>query len=157
MKIGMDDLSRQFSEIESEALEAAERVFRSGRYILTQGEEVRHFERAYADYCETQFAIGTSSGTSALHIALIAAGVRPGDDVLVPAHTYIATAFAVSYTGAVPVLVDADPHLLHDRHRTSCRTNNAAHTRDHGRPPIRPPRRHGRRRCASARGQTNRR
>jgi dTDP-4-amino-4,6-dideoxygalactose transaminase len=109
MEIRLDELARQFSEIESEALEAAERVFRSGRYILTQGTEVSTFEAAYASYCDCAFAIGTSSGTSALQLALVAAGIEPGDEVLVPANTYIATAFAVSYTGATPVLVDAEP------------------------------------------------
>ncbi len=108
MEIRLDDLVQQFSEIETEALAAAARVFRSGRYILTQGEEVARFERAFAEYCEVPLAIGTSSGTSALQLALIAAGIGPGDEVLVPANTYIATAFAVSYSGAVPVLVDAD-------------------------------------------------
>ncbi|MDX6543727.1 MAG: hypothetical protein QOK32_1330 [Gaiellaceae bacterium] len=109
MEIRLDDLERQFSEIEAETIEAATRVFRSGRYVLTQGEEVKRFEAAFSAYCESAYAIGTSSGTAALQLALIAAGIGPGDEVLVPANTYIATAFAVSYTGATPVLVDADP------------------------------------------------
>jgi dTDP-4-amino-4,6-dideoxygalactose transaminase len=109
MKIALDDLALQFREIEDEALEASARVLRSGRYILTQGEEVAAFEAEFARYCEARHAVGLSSGTAALHLALAAAGVGRGDEVLVPANTYIATAFGASYTGATPVFVDADP------------------------------------------------
>jgi dTDP-4-amino-4,6-dideoxygalactose transaminase len=109
MKIPLDDLALQFREIEGEALDAAARVMRSGRYILTQGEEVTAFETEFARYCESRHAVGLSSGTAALHLAVKAAGIGAGDEVLVPANTYIATAFGVSYTGARPVFVDADP------------------------------------------------
>ena len=109
MKIALDDLALQFSEIEEEAMEATLRVYRSGRYILTQGEEVATFEAAFSRYCETTHAIGVSSGTAALHLALGALGMGPGDEVIVPANTYVATAFAVTYTGAKVVLVDVDP------------------------------------------------
>jgi dTDP-4-amino-4,6-dideoxygalactose transaminase len=109
VSIALDDLALQFREVEEEALEAAARVLRSGRYILTQGTEVKAFEDAFGAYCECAFTVGTSSGTSALQLALTGAGVLPGDEVLVPANTYIATAFAATHAGARPVLVDCDP------------------------------------------------
>jgi perosamine synthetase len=67
------------------------------------------FERGFADYVGTRFALATSSCTGALHLALMALGVGPGDEVLVPEVTWIATASAVTYTGAKPVFVDIDP------------------------------------------------
>lgn len=77
---------------------------------LTQGENVLEFERQFAGYIGSRFAVACTSGTSALHLALVAARVGPGDEVLVPDITYVATANAVRYTGATPVLVD----VLHD-------------------------------------------
>lgn len=109
MKVPFDNLAMQFAEIETEAMDAALRVFRSGKYILTQGQEVAKFERAFAQYCGADYCLGLSSGTEALHLALAATGIGPGDEVLVPANTYVATAFAVTYVGAQPVLVDVDP------------------------------------------------
>jgi dTDP-4-amino-4,6-dideoxygalactose transaminase len=73
------------------------------------GEEVEAFEREFAEYCETRFAIGTDSGMSALELGLRALGVGAGDEVITAANTFIATALAVSHTGARPVLVDIDP------------------------------------------------
>jgi dTDP-4-amino-4,6-dideoxygalactose transaminase len=107
--IPFDDLSLQFDELADELLEAAARVFRSGKYILTQGNEVNSFESEFAEYCGAAHAVGLSSGTEALHLGLLAAGVGDGDEVLVPANTYAATAFAISYCGAKPVMVDVDP------------------------------------------------
>lgn len=109
MEVPFDDLELQFREYADEALAAASRVMRSGRYVLTQGQEVAAFEQIFADYCGCRFAIGTSSGTAALQLALTAAGIGPGDEVVLPANTYIAGAFAITYTGARPVLVDIDP------------------------------------------------
>jgi perosamine synthetase len=79
----------------------------SGR--LTQGKTVERFERELADFLEVPHVIACSSGTAALHLALVAAGIGAGDEVLVPDLTFVATANAVSYTGAKPVLVDIDP------------------------------------------------
>jgi perosamine synthetase len=78
-------------------------------WISSSGGYVEKFERAFAEYLGVRHAVTTTSGTAALHLALVAAGVGPGDEVLIPAFTMIATAAAVCYTGATPVLVDADP------------------------------------------------
>jgi len=84
------------------------------RGAFTLGEPVEAFEREFADYCETEFAIGVSSGTEALVLALRALHIGPGDGVLVPSNSFIATAEAVSAVGAVPVMMDVDPdsHLV---------------------------------------------
>ena len=82
------------------------RVVDSGIYVL--GPEVRAFEEKFADYTGTGHSICVNSGTSALHLALLAAGVSEGDEVIVPAMTFIATAMAVTYIGAKPVCVDVD-------------------------------------------------
>ncbi len=81
---------------------------------FTLGEPVERFEREFADYCEADFAVGVSSGTEALVLALRALGIGPGDGVLVPSNSFIATAEAVSAVGAVPVMMDVDPdsHLV---------------------------------------------
>lgn len=76
---------------------------------ISSGRFVARFEHAWADYCGVRHAIATSSGTTALHLALLGLGLRPGDEVIVPATTYIATANAVRYCGAIPVFVDVEP------------------------------------------------
>jgi len=78
-------------------------------WISSTGEYVRRFEREFAGICGTRAAIGVCNGTVALHLALLSLDVRPGDEVLVPSLTYIATANAVRYVGAEPVFVDVDP------------------------------------------------
>ena len=78
-------------------------------WISSSGEYVRRFEHEFAKLCDADAAVSTSSGTTALHLALLALDVRPGDEVLVPSLTYIATANAVRYVGAEPVFVDVDP------------------------------------------------
>jgi dTDP-4-amino-4,6-dideoxygalactose transaminase len=80
----------------------------AARAAFTLGEEVEGFEREFAAYCGTEQAVGVSSGTAALELALRALGVGPGDEVIVPANSFIATAEAVSAAGAVPRLVDVD-------------------------------------------------
>jgi dTDP-3-amino-3,4,6-trideoxy-alpha-D-glucose transaminase len=84
------------------------------RGAFTLGEHVESFEQEFAAYCETDFAIGVSSGTEALALALRALEIGPGDEVIVPTNSFIATAEAVSAVGATPLLVDVDPdsHLL---------------------------------------------
>jgi dTDP-3-amino-3,4,6-trideoxy-alpha-D-glucose transaminase len=91
----------------SELLDAVERVARDAAFIL--GREVEEFEGAFAAYCGTQEAVGVGSGTDALALVLRALGIGPGDDVIVPANTFIATAEAVDIAGATPRLVDVDP------------------------------------------------
>lgn len=83
-------------------------AMRSG-WISSLGPFVEKFERSFAEMCGTQFALGVTSGTTALHLALLGLDVRPGDEVLVPAFTYVATANAVRYVGGEPVFVDIDP------------------------------------------------
>jgi len=78
-------------------------------WISSLGEYVGRFEREFARFCEAAHGVGTSNGTAALHLALASLGIGPGDEVLVPDLTFVATANAVRYTGATPVLVDVDP------------------------------------------------
>ena len=78
-------------------------------WISSLGEYVGRFEREFARFCEAEHGIATSNGTTALHLALATLGIGPGDEVLVPDLTFIATANVVRYTGATPVLVDAEP------------------------------------------------
>jgi dTDP-3-amino-3,4,6-trideoxy-alpha-D-glucose transaminase len=98
-----------------ELLEAVERVARSAAFIL--GSEVEAFEAEFSAYCETSEAVGVASGTDAIALALMALGIGPGDEVIVPANSFIASAEAVSMAGATPRLVDVDPdtHLLTER------------------------------------------
>jgi dTDP-4-amino-4,6-dideoxygalactose transaminase len=101
------DLKRQYEEIRGEVGEALERVLESGQYVL--GDEVAAFEREFAAYCGSRHAIAVNSGTSALHLALLAAGVGPGDEVITVPLTFVATVAAIDYIGARAVLVDVDP------------------------------------------------
>lgn len=81
-------------------------------WVSSVGAYIERFEREFAAYCGTRFAVATNNGTTALHLALAALGVGPGDEVVVPALTYIASANAVTYCGAVPVFADVDPDTL---------------------------------------------
>lgn len=92
--------------LEKDLMEAAQRVLRSGYYI--GGPEVETFEQAFSQYCGVAACRGVANGLDALRLALSAHGVGPGDEVLVPAHTFIATWLAVSALGAVPVPVEAE-------------------------------------------------
>ncbi|MFC2058769.1 DegT/DnrJ/EryC1/StrS family aminotransferase [Chloroflexota bacterium] len=78
-------------------------------WISSKGKYIEQFEESFADYCNCKHGISTTSGTTALHIALASVGIGPGDEVIIPTFTMIATAFAIIYTGAKPVLVDCDP------------------------------------------------
>lgn len=101
------DLVAQYESIAADLDQAALGVLRRADAIL--GKEVELFEGEFADYCDAPHAVAVDSGTSALELALRAFGVGPGDEVITVANSFIATALAVSYTGARPVLVDADP------------------------------------------------
>jgi dTDP-4-amino-4,6-dideoxygalactose transaminase len=101
------DLKAQYVGLRDEIMAALDRVCRSASFIL--GPEVAAFEEEFAAYCETKHCVGLNTGTSALHLALLAAGVRPGDEVIATPNTFIATAEAISYAGARPVFVDIDP------------------------------------------------
>ncbi len=98
------DLRAGYDELRPKIDAAISRVLDSGMYIL--GEEVAAFEREYAAYCGCKHAIGVANGLDALHLALRAMGVGPGDEVIVPSNTYIATWLAVSQCGATPVPVE---------------------------------------------------
>lgn len=101
------DLKAQFRGIEPEVRAAIDRVLEHGGFVL--GREVEAFEGAFAAFVGVEHAVGVGSGLDALRLALMALDVGRGDEVILPANTYIATALAVSALGATPVLVDCDP------------------------------------------------
>lgn len=104
--IAYSDLSYIHDEIRPEIDREIKKVLDSNWFIM--GEELEKFEKEYAEYCGTKYCIGVGNGLDALHLILASYGVGPGDEVIVPANTFIATALAVSYCGATPVFVDAD-------------------------------------------------
>jgi dTDP-4-amino-4,6-dideoxygalactose transaminase len=104
--IPLADLGAQYRGIKTEIDAAIAGVLETSSFIL--GKEVAAFEREFAAYCGAAYAMGVNSGTSALHLALLAAGVGPGDEVITVPFTFIATVAAVLYTGATPVFVDID-------------------------------------------------
>lgn len=108
--IPLVDLKAQYQTIKDEVSCAALRVLESGHYAL--GPEVQSFEQEYATYCGAASAVAVNSGTSALHLALLAAGVQPGDEVITVPFTFVATVAAIVYAGAKPVFVDVEPHSL---------------------------------------------
>jgi len=101
------DLAALPRELGGELERTVARVAASGRYLL--GPELERFEGEFAAYCGTRHCVGVGSGMSAIELALRAGGIGPGDEVIVPAYTWIATWLAVTRTGATPVPVDADP------------------------------------------------
>jgi dTDP-4-amino-4,6-dideoxygalactose transaminase len=105
--IPLADLKAQYHSIKEEVDRAIAGVLESSQFVL--GKEVAAFEEEFAAYCGGGQAIGVNSGTSALHLALLAAGVGPGDEVITTPFTFVATVAAVYYTGATPVFVDIDP------------------------------------------------
>lgn len=105
-RIPFNDLSFQWRAIEDETFAALHRLFEESAFCL--GPYVEEFERSIAGYLGVEHAIGVNSGTSALHLAMIGAGVGPGDQVLVPSFTFAATAWAPLYVGATPVFCDID-------------------------------------------------
>lgn len=109
-RIPLFDVRAQTKTVRRDVLKAATRVLDSGHFIL--GPEVTAFEREFAKATKAAHCIGLSSGTQALEVALEAAGIGPGDEVIVPSFTFIATAFAVSYLGATPVFADVDARTL---------------------------------------------
>lgn len=106
MTVPFLDLKAPYLELKEELDAAYRRVMDSGWYVL--GEEVACFEREFADYCGVRHCIGVGNGLEALHLILRAMEIGPGDEVIVPANTYIATWLAVSYAGATPVPVEPD-------------------------------------------------
>ncbi len=101
------DLKEQYAALRSEILEALDRTCCNTAFSL--GDEVASFEKEFADYCEARHCIALNSGTSALHLALLAAGVGPGAEVITTPNTFIATAEAIAYTSAKIMFADIDP------------------------------------------------
>jgi dTDP-4-amino-4,6-dideoxygalactose transaminase/acetyltransferase-like isoleucine patch superfamily enzyme len=102
------DLKAQYQAIKGEIQEAINRVLESSSFVL--GEEVAAFEEEFAAYSGARYGIAVNSGTSALHLALLAARIGPGDEVITVPFTFVATAAAILYAGARPVFVDIEPH-----------------------------------------------
>ncbi|MGN9136113.1 DegT/DnrJ/EryC1/StrS family aminotransferase [Clostridium sp. HCP1S3_B4] len=106
MKIPFVSFKPLEKELDKELRNAFERVYTRSWYI--EGEEDKAFEKAFADYCDSKYCVGTGNGLDALMLSLKALGIGHGDEVIVPSNTYIATALAVTYVGATPVFVEPD-------------------------------------------------
>ena len=107
MPIPLLDLKQQYQTIREDVLRVTEEIYESQIFIL--GKRVEEFERDFARYCQARHAIGVSSGTDALLIALMVMDINPGDEVIVPAYSFFATAGVVGRIGAIPVFVDIEP------------------------------------------------
>jgi dTDP-4-amino-4,6-dideoxygalactose transaminase len=107
LTIPLVDLKKQYASIKQEIGESIERVLESSNFIL--GAEVDKFEKEFAAFCRAKYAVGVSSGTNALSLALSALDIKQGDEVITTPNTFVATAAAISHAGARPVLVDVDP------------------------------------------------
>ncbi len=107
MTIPLVDLKAQYRSIQPEIDAAMQRVVTNTSFIL--GKEVAEFEKNFAAFCHAPYAVGTDSGTAALHLALLICGVQPGDEVITTTHTFVATSEVISVIGARPVFVDIDP------------------------------------------------
>ena len=112
MNVPLVDLGLQHAEVADEIQTGWAGVLERTAFVL--GDEVADFESAFAEFCEVEHCVGVGSGTDAIEIALRAAGLQPGDEVIVPANTFIASAVAVLRAGCTPALVDVDPltHLI---------------------------------------------
>jgi dTDP-4-amino-4,6-dideoxygalactose transaminase len=106
-KIPCLDLKGQHQQIKKEVFEAFDKVYEQTAF--SGGPFVEEFEKKFAGFCDTKYAVGVNNGTTALHLAMMALGVGAGDEVIIPANTFIATAWGVSHAGATPVFVDCDP------------------------------------------------
>lgn len=105
-KINCLDLSGQHAQIKTEIFEAFEKVYE--KTAFSGGPFVQEFEQKFSHYIGSKFSIGVGNGTIALHLAMLALGIGPGDEVIIPANTFIATAWGVSHAGATPVFVDCE-------------------------------------------------
>ena len=107
MKVPVLDLKSEYAELRDEILAAIDRVGREAAFIL--GPETEAFEREFAAFCETKHCVALNSGTSALHLGLLALGVQAGDEVITTPNSFLATAEAITHCGGVPVFIDIDP------------------------------------------------
>jgi len=107
MKVPFVDLCKQYQGIEKEIDEAVNAVLNKGDFVL--GNAVRQFETEFAKFCQVDYGIGVGSGLDALFLSLLALGIKKDDEVITSANTFVATALAISRTGAKPVLADCDP------------------------------------------------
>jgi len=107
MNVPYFDLEAQYRTLRDDILAALDRVCQNAAFIL--GDEVVKFEDEFAAFCEAKHCVALNTGTSALHLALLAVGAQPGDEVITTPSTFVATTEAISYTGAKPVFVDIDP------------------------------------------------
>ena len=101
------DLKEQHSKIKNEIFEAFEKVY--SKTAFSGGPFVQEFENNFAKFIGADYAVAVSSGTTALHLSMLALGIGNGDEVIMPANTFIATPWGPSHAGAVPVFVDCDP------------------------------------------------
>jgi dTDP-4-amino-4,6-dideoxygalactose transaminase len=107
MKVPFLELKPAYAELKEEMDAAWHKVMESGWYLL--GQELEAFEAEYATFCDARFCVGVANGLDALHLIIRALGIGPGDQVIVPSNTFIATWLAVSYAGATPVPIEPDP------------------------------------------------
>jgi dTDP-4-amino-4,6-dideoxygalactose transaminase len=107
MQVPFLDLTAQNRSIGAELQVALDKVISEAQFIL--GPAVERFEARFAEYVGVRHCVGVNNGTSALHLALLACGVAPGDEVITTPHSWVSTAWAISYVGAKPVFVDIDP------------------------------------------------
>ena len=110
MEIPFWNLSRQYELLREELLQKIDKVLKTGEYVL--GTYVKQFEEEFAAYCGARYAVGVNSGTDAMVLALRAIELQKGDEVIVPASTFISTANVVAYFGGIPVFVDVEPDTL---------------------------------------------
>jgi len=110
VRVPLIDLKAQYTSIKEEIDTAVGRVIAGGQFIL--GEEVENFEKEVAGYLRVKYAVGVASGTDALHLALLACGIKPGDEVITTPFTFISTAETIVRCGAKPVFADIDPETL---------------------------------------------
>ncbi len=108
--VPMLDLKATFREIKDEVIKTLTEVLESGRYVL--GPKVKEFEKRVAEFYNVKFAVGVASGTDALHLALSAAGIKEGDEVITTPFTFFATVETILYRGALPKFVDIDPETF---------------------------------------------
>jgi dTDP-4-amino-4,6-dideoxygalactose transaminase len=107
MKVAVLDLKAEYAQLKDEILPALDRVCQNSSFVI--GPEVEAFEREFADFCGTKHCVALSSGTAALHLGLLALGVQADHEVITSPNSFLATAEAISYCGAIPVFVDIDP------------------------------------------------